>query len=188
MKRILAALVAAVVVGAGFAASASAYTTPKHLNQVASALANRPVKVRCLDAYESSRDTVIQMGAAAYVNYTVEFGRPARPLNYTVFSYPLCKTLIDLKKGRGHLWSADEVVWALMVLVHESGHLRGTQYPLWYDEGLVNCWALRRTSAIGVIWFGLPESVRPLVDAIARRIYLNQPPEYHNVPGCANQR
>lgn len=172
--RYLVALVT--IVAMSLAPAAGGWAKHPSLNEVASWLAGKPVKVRCLDAFESSRDVLISFwGASAYVEFETDgFGHRLGPKDYTVVAHPICD---DLLSHEGP--PTQEYVWAVFVIVHESGHLRGKSFPLWFDEGSVNCWALRRSAAVAQIKFGLDPLEVPEFNRIIWRIYLGQPDEYN---------
>lgn len=173
--RYLAAL-AALVVCLALPGSATPATYHPSLNAVASWLSQRPVKVRCLTKRESEDDYLIGVwGASAYVE--IHEGRPKK---YTVFAYPLCKTLRDVQRGEAEAWTADDVVWAIMVMVHEAGHLRGADWPFWRSEAQVNTWTLKRSFAVAVLRFGIQPEAKRLFNSIAIDIYLGQPKEYRS--------
>jgi hypothetical protein len=160
------------------APSTSAWSSYPTLDATASWLAQRPVTVRCLTKQESLLDPWISgWGAEAYVEITERGG----PEDYAVFAYPWCKVLNAVRVGQAEAWTGWHVVVAILILTHESGHLRGAAG--WKDEALVNCWAVRRAAAVAVLRFGLPTSAIPAINSIASGIYLGQPPEYQR-PGC----
>lgn len=163
----LAALVAVLLL---VPASASAWTSPPSLNAVASWLAQREVTVRCLTKYESERDFVISgFGAAAYVDFAPDGG----PADFTVVGWPWCDVLIHPER-----YGPKRFAIAVLILVHESGHLRGSNFPQWDDEALVNCWAARRAGAVAQLRFGLSTEARPWFEALIWRIYSAQPEAY----------
>jgi len=166
---------------AALASNATSYNRYQQLDDVASWLAGRPVTVRCFTAYESSKDPTISFwGASAYVEIEVdpETKQPIRPKDFTVVAHPICD---DIWASSGV--PTKDFAWAVLVIVHESGHLRGAQFPLWYDEGLVNCWALRRSVAVAQLKFGLlPENV-PLFRKLVYKEFLSQP-DHYNISGC----
>lgn len=168
MRRLIALLGTLAVLIAP--ASAGSWTTPNKLNEVASWLAQRPVTVRCLTKWESDRDFIISgLGAAAYVDFAPDGG----PEDYTVVAWPWCDVLIHPKA-----YGPKRFAIAVLIITHESGHLRGATFPTWDDEASVNCWAARRAGAVAELHFGLPPQARPWFDALIWRIYSGQPPEY----------
>ena len=174
------ALLVAAVVTLLIVSGATAFRTYPTLDATASWLAQRPVEVRCLSKWESEHDPIISFwGAEAYV-FDTEDGRPE---NYTIVAYPWCKVLRALRVGRAEAWSSWHIVVAVLVITHESGHMRGSSFPAWEDEALVNCWATRRAAAVAVLRFGIPETAMPAFNNILAGIYRQQPSEYR-LPGC----
>ena len=181
MRRLFTlALAGAITLALVLADPTGAYKTYPTLDATASWLAQRPVEYRCLSQWESDHDYVISVwGAAAYV----EFAEGGGPEDYAVAAQPWCKVLRALRVGRASAWSAEYVVASVLILVHESGHLRGSSFPYWSNEAIVNCWAVRRAAAVAVLRFRIPESAMPAFNNILADIYRNQPPEYQ-WPGC----
>lgn len=172
--RILALVTVLLALLAG---TARASTTYPELDAVASWLAMRPVEVRCLTQEESDADAnIVIWGAAAYVN--VIDGRPA---DYTVFSYGLCEKLLSvLSNSWKYRYTLSSLGWAVLVIAHESGHLRGHEW--WLSESLTNCWALRHVRYTA-LRFGASEDLALGIRSWAAWWYLRQPPEYQ-LEGC----
>ena len=101
----------------------------------------RPVTVRCLTQQESDEDWVILYGAAAYVEGTFNAKGRWVPFDYSVFMYGICETIEAYQLGEPVLLK--EFAWAVLVLTHESGHLRGWKWAS--DEARTECWAIRHT-------------------------------------------
>lgn len=168
MRRALA--LAGALVALLAPAQASGWAEPVKLSAVASWLAQRPVTVRCLTAWESERDFVIAVaGAAAYVEFAADGG----PEDFTVVAWPWCDVL-----QRPEAYGPKRFATAVLILVHESGHMRGRNFPQWDDEAAVNCWAARRAGAVAELHFGLVPAARPWFDALVWRIYAGQPDVY----------
>lgn len=155
----------------GFAAR---YHPP--LNEVESWLAGKPVKVKCLNERETARDRLTGFwGAAAYV--PIQWNRP---LDYTVFAWPWCHVLLDMQWGVNEWrWDYADRVWAVFVITHEAGHLRGASFPFWRSERQVNIWALKRLYAVAHLKFNVPESEKQAFNRTAISIYLGQPSAYN---------
>lgn len=138
---------------------AKAYATYPVLDETASWIAQRPVEVRCQTKYESENDpTIFFWGAEAYVNVAPEGG----PEYYTVFRHGLCEQLLALHDGSWlGRYKARDVAWAVLVIAHESKHMRGGD--VWTDEAITNCWAIRhvRYTALHLLApFGLSVQLR----------------------------
>lgn len=160
------------------AAPAAAYNTHPGLDATASWLAQRPVAVHCLTAAEAEADIAIQLfGAAAYVETTSD----SRPANHTVFDHGLCEKLLAFQDGswRGR-YSLSAIAWAVFVLTHESGHLRG--WAWWKSEARTNCWALRHVRYTA-LRLGVSDDLSYGIRSWAVYWYRGQPPEYR-LAGC----
>jgi hypothetical protein len=136
-------LVALVAITGALAAPARAFDLYPKLDAVASWLAMRPVHIRCLDEEETAQDPIIQFyGASAYVE-----GREGppwgrwRPKDYSTFAFPICEPLLHMVRGNYDAYPRDELAWSILVLAHESGHLRGHRWAT--SEALTQRWALR---------------------------------------------
>lgn len=174
MRRLLLAALASLLL----AAPAAAYSTHPELDATASWLAQRPVTVRCLTAAEAEADMAIQLfGAAAYVEITPDGG----PENYTVFDHGLCEKLLAVKDDswRGR-YSLSAIAWAVLVLTHESGHLRG--WAWWTSEARTNCWALRHARYVA-LRLGASDDLSYGIRSWAVYWYRKQPPDYR-LAGC----
>lgn len=140
MLRRLCLFLVVVLTALVVASSASPYARNTTIDATASWLAMRPVSVRCLTQKESDEDPVIQWGAAAYViGYSDSDGW--HPLDYSVFSHGICEPLIALQAGDLSGYSVGDLALSILVLTHESGHLRGWRWAA--DEAKTECWAIR---------------------------------------------
>lgn len=149
------------------------------LDSTASWLANgRKVHVRCLTPEESATDWVILSGASAYVEGQEkpwnEQGR-WRPKRFTVFAHGICEALVGLRRANASDYTVEDVAWAVLVLVHESGHLRGHR---WSDsEALTQRWALRHY-VYAAMRLGVPEDAARLLLRYAVTAHRGLPPQY----------
>ena len=152
------------------------YDTPG-LNGIASKLAGRKVTIHCLTPQESAADPIILWGASAYVEGISDpvTGRWV-PFNYAVFAYGQCETLTAIAAGDLSGRDFDSAVWAVMVITHESGHLKGKSWS--YDEAKTQCWALRHMKS--TLWqLGVRDpAVVSFYTAWALDIQKEMPPEY----------
>lgn len=159
------------------AAPAQAFSTHPELDATASWLAQRPAEVRCYTQEEADQDVALTLfGAAAYVDVT-----PDGPSEYTVFSPGLCEKLLSIRDGswRGR-YSLSALAWAVLVLTHESGHLRG--WAWWTSEAKTNCWALRHVRYTA-LRLGASDDLSLGIRSWAVYWYRQQPPEYR-LAGC----
>lgn len=170
-------LVLVIVLLALLAGTARASTTYPELDAVASWLALRPVEVRCLTQEESDADMNIAIwGAAAYVDVI-----DGRPSDYAVFSYGLCEKLLSIIDGSWrYRYTLSSLGWAVLVIAHESGHLRGHDW--WLSESRTNCWALRHVRYTA-LRLGVSDDLALGIRSWALWWYLHQPPEYQ-LEGC----
>jgi hypothetical protein len=173
-------VVAVALLALWLASSASAYWTSPELDSAASWLAQRRVEVRCLTEAESADDFVIASGASAYVDGWFDRRGRWHPVNHTVFGYGVCETLIALLAGEADEFTVSDLAWALLVLTHESGHLRGHRWSA--DEAKTECWAIRHVGYVAAR-FGLDDSARRLIVAYALEHHRALPDVYH-LPGC----
>lgn len=154
------------------------YVDQFHLDKVASWLSHRPVKVYCLTPAAAANNKIIQSGAAAYVVIN-DWGEPQ---NWTIVAPPACH---DAELLLEQPWIGQEdSVWAILVITHESGHMRGGSFPQWDDEGIVNCWAIRRVAAVAQLEFALPPEMAADFSYEAKVIMRHQPRAYRP-SGCA---
>lgn len=131
---IVAIILTVALILAGHSSSAPLYTTYPKIDAVASWLAMRKVEVRCLNTSESTSDIYISSGAEAYVEGIYDKNGVWRPRNYAVFKNGLCEELLQPRR-------VSELAWAILVLTHESGHLRGWSWSA--NEAKTQCWAMR---------------------------------------------
>lgn len=166
-----------------FASPAVAYYQEPGLNGVASVLAGKKVEVRCLTDDEEAADPAIAVeGAEAYVEGWYDFRGRWRPKPYTVFKGEHCDVLFRAAKGDLDGVTLEDFAWSLLVLVHESGHLRGAKWS--GDEAKTQCWAMNHfKSALNQLGFRSPEQHR-LVTWQMVDIHLNQIPPSYQLPGC----
>ncbi len=145
MWRTLALCVAFIVV-LTLAAGATGYQSYRDINQVASWLAQREVRVLCLTDKESRKDPRITWGAEAYVPGNRDPRGNWSPGSITVFRYGHCENILALQSGNAEVRPVEDIVTSVLILTHESGHLRGHRWSR--DEAKVECWAIRHVGAV----------------------------------------
>lgn len=169
-------LLLALVACLALPAQTLAYKEYPYLNAVASWLSQKPVEVRCYTAKESRQDLYIHFwGASAYVLIDEMI---ARPYPYAVFAWPICEDLRSFRAGNAGI--TEDSVWSVLVIVHESGHMRGSSFPFWVLEDRVNVWAIHRAYAVAVLKFGLADNIfaKFAFNRVVLDIYMGQPAGY----------
>ncbi len=169
MKFLVACLAALVLAG-----SAAAWTDNTTLDETASWLAGRPVTVHCLSRAEEAADGTMAI-AYGYVWFN-----GTMPDDHMTVGHDICGPLLRWLKDGVHNTVEWRLALAVMVLTHESGHLRGMR-----DEAVTQCWAIRHVYYVARhLGFGEREArwIRNIalrIDASHNRNY----PEY-DLPGC----
>lgn len=182
MRRYIVSLVVLVAVCLLAAAPALSYSQASALDGIASWLAMRPVEIRCLTKEESEQDSYIAAyGAAAYV-LGEEDERGWHPVNYAVFSYGHCEPLLAYLSGDASAWTLDDVAWAILVLTHESGHLRGHRWSA--SEAQTQCWAMRHYRYVAQRLGVTDPAILSLMVRRALYWHSRMPTEYQ-LRGCA---
>ena len=148
-----------------FASPVYAWTQSSRADEATAWLAQREAYVHCSTVEETENDAVLQV-ALAYV----EKGK-----NYTVYRYGICET-IDHPEN----YLPPEVALAVLVMTHESGHLRDWSW----SEGRTERWALRHFVVATQITLQYTEfQARSLLRyAVAEH---NALPEDYRPPGCS---
>lgn len=155
--------------------AADAQTAPGFINAAASQLAGRTVTVQCQSSEDTLADRYMTPRVYAYVLY-YETDGVVGPGDVAQFRGDVCYALVRLHGGR--LVHIDQAAEALLILAHESGHLRGM-----YGESEAECWALPRvglTARLIAPWL-TPSQTARLVRT-ARGIHRSLAPEYRS--GC----
>ena len=179
MRLRLAAIAA--LIALTLAPSSSAWNKYATLDEVASWLAMRPVYAQCLNKWESERDFVILIeGAAAYVDGMFEQDGRWHPDDHMVVAYPICTWFNGLARGDADGFSANDVAFSVLVVVHESGHLRGWNRKTLVsdDEASTERWALRHVYAVAKR-IGLSDEAAVFVLREAVVFHKRLPEEYH---------
>lgn len=141
---------------------------------MASWLAQRPVQVHCLTQKETDNDEIIVFwGADAYVLGMKDDKGVWRPFDWTVFRHGLCEILLKLEAGQAADVPTEELAWAILVITHESGHLRGWGWSA--NEAKTQCWAMRHFRYVAQR-FGVVDTA-PLV-AAALELHSRMPLNY----------
>ncbi len=103
----------------------------RDLDALASWLAGRPARVVCRDR---SRDPNL---VSAYTPGTFDRRGHWHPGSSIVMDSTYCEALLDLIRHDTRRWYVDTLAQALLLLAHETGHLRG-----WLDESRAQRWGL----------------------------------------------
>ncbi len=153
--------------------STTAWTKPKTMAEVASWLAMRPVYAKCLNRWEAARDfTIVFQDAAAYVEYGTDF---------MVVAPPICEWFAALARGELYDYGVSDVqaAWSVLVLTHESGHLRDWNKATLnsMDEASTERWAMRHVYAV-FSRLGLTHDRSIALLSIVAEIHRSMPDEY----------
>lgn len=154
------------------APSASPFAQNTTIDATASWLAMRPVSIHCLTQEESDEDPTISRGGAAYVIGDTD-SNGWHPGDYSVFMYGLCEPLIALQAGDLSSYSASDLAWSILVLTHESGHLRGWRWS--GSEARTECWAIRHVRYVA--------QRLGVTDPALLRLIVGYALSYHNAMG-----
>lgn len=134
-----------ILVGAVVASPAVAFYEEPGINGVASKLAGRSVEVRCFTEEETLADQVLAWGASGYVEGLYDASGRWWPSTYAVLAYGVCETIFDVVAWDLRGRTLDDASWAILVLVHESGHLKAAKWS--GNESKTQCWALQHYKA-----------------------------------------
>ena len=107
------------------------------LDSLASWLAGRPVGVVCRDR---DRDANL---VSAYTPGAFDRRGRWHPGSEIVMERTYCEALLDLIRHDTRRWYVDTLAQAILLLAHETGHLRG-----WLDESLAQRWGLRNVARV----------------------------------------
>lgn len=133
------------VLALAMASQSVAYYETPGLNGIASQLSGRKVSIHCLSKQEGRKDPVIgSWGASGYVN-GISFGGDWFPDNYATFAPGICEALRAIAANRAERFSLDQIVWATIVITHESGHLKGAKWSA--NEAKTQCWAMKHLAS-----------------------------------------
>ena len=159
-----------------------ASTSPPLLNETVSWLAQRPVTVRCLSPTEAAEDYHLSvLGWLAYVDGRYVNDRFI-PGNVATLTPKVCWPLLAIGRRYSSVYTTSEVALALLVLTHESGHLRGRGW----SEAQTQCWAIRHVGYVARR-LGVSASELPAVLAAALEWDARLPDSYR-LPGCVRPR
>jgi len=143
------------------------------LAAVTSALAGRPVGVRCPGFLAGLVDVRAEAGRVA-------FDAEGRPADHTDLAPDTCRTLAHLSSVDFSCLDAGpcgfrefEAAWAIHTLAHEAQHLRGIS-----NEAIAECYGLQVTADAAVRLGIDPLRARELQAWIYTRGYPNEPDEY----------
>jgi hypothetical protein len=176
-KALALALVAAIA-AVGFAKHEDRLHEQTKLARIASALAGRPVGVRCPSFVGGLVDVHGEAGR-------VSFDGAGRPADETDLSPETCRGLAVLARTdfscvRSHSCGYREfrVAWAAHTLAHEAFHLRGFE-----DEGVTECYAMQNTAFVASRLGVGVKTARALQRWVYTRGFHNEPQDYQS-PGC----
>lgn len=160
--------------------AAFTHTSYREIDSVASWLAMREVSVICQTEEESQKDVVISIwGASAYVDGWFDHRGNWHPSSTSVFAHGICEVLLEVRSGYIRDW--EDSAWAILVLTHEAGHLRGHRWSR--NEAKTECWAIRHfryaAQRLGV---SDPGALSTLV-GFAVRVHRGLSPDYR-LKGC----
>lgn len=109
----------------------------------------------------------MQGGVLGYVKGWRDKHRRWHPGKHAVLRFGLCEAILHPEK-----WTTEETALAVLVLTHESGHLRGHRWSA--DEAKTECWAIRHFRYVATR-LGLDANK---LYPHALRFHLLLPPEY----------
>ena len=141
----------------------------------------RPVYAKCLNAWESSKDFVVAgEQAAAYVEGFYEQDGRWHPDDHMNVAHPICRWFVALARGDARGLDMRDVAFSVLVVTHESGHLRGwDKRTLVSDsEASTQRWALRHVYAVAKR-IGLSNAAAVLVLRYAVQSHMRLPAAYH---------
>ena len=141
--KALAVTLVAAIAAAGFVKHEDRLREQNRLARVASALAGRPVGVRCPGFLSGLVDVHGDAGR-------VRFDANGRPAGYTDLSPDTCRALRRLPHTDFSClqhdacgYTAFDAAWAAHALAHEAFHLRGYE-----DEAVAECYAMQDTAFV----------------------------------------
>jgi hypothetical protein len=164
-------LFAAVPVLALMAMHHEQHVNEDRLAKIASAIAGRPVEVRCPGVVRRLVDVSPNAGS-------VYFDEHGRPSSFTELDNPTCSALNDFAEGGAASGDAPKVARAMHVLAHESFHLAGVR-----NEAEADCFGLQRTAFVAEELGAVADDAQRFAElALAERSRI-APPEYRS-PAC----
>ncbi len=176
-----AASVLSVAFMAILATPAVAYYQEPGLEGVSSRLAGRKVTIECLTPREERRDIYISLGVEAYVTWKTLKGRRIVG-SVARFRGVHCDNLVALMAGDLSGRRFHDVAWSVLVIVHESGHLKGAKWS--FDEAKTQCWAMQKLPA-ALDMLGVPDSFfRDMLIRQIKWIHHNELNGNYQLEGC----
>lgn len=128
------------------AAPAVAYYQEPGINGVASRLAGKKVTVECATPDDQANDANFAIyGVEGYVEGWVDPTGRWHPYPVAYFKDVHCQNLVAALAGDLSGIDIHDLAWSLLVVVHESGHLRGAKWS--GDEAKTECWAMQHARA-----------------------------------------
>jgi hypothetical protein len=176
-KALLLACVAAIL-AVGWIRHEDRIREQDRLAKIASALAGRPVGVRCPSFLGGLVDVRGEAG-------TVRFDASGKPANWTDLAPDTCSELrqfsqVDFSCLDRHAcgFMQFEAGWAAHTLAHETFHLRGFE-----DEGVTECYAMQNTAFVAE-QLGLSANLASALQQwIFAKGFRNEPSDYQS-PLC----
>lgn len=160
--------------------SSAAWTRPASITEVVRWLSMRDdVYAKCLTKRDVESDPIILTGASAYVSGTYDTHGRWRPNNHTVIAPPLCHDFLALQRGRAEGRNAHDLAFAVLVVTHESGHLRDWDRASLdsESESSTERWALRHFYAVARR-IGLTHDAAIFLLGYAVKVHRLLPPSY----------
>ena len=128
------------------AAPAVAYYQEPGINGVTSRLAGKKVVVQCAAPEDQANDANFAVyGVEGYVEGWLDPSGRWHPKPVAYFRDVHCNNLVAGIAGDLSGLTVHDFAWSLLVLVHESGHLRGAKWS--GDEAKTQCWAMQHARA-----------------------------------------
>lgn len=157
-----------VLVGGAFAYQAhrGRIEEQDRLGAIASALANRHVRVHCPGFIKRLTDVSAELG-------TVQFDDNGRPADFTNLSPKVCSELAHFTSR-----SVRDAAEGAQTLAHESMHLRGIR-----DEAVADCYGIQLMSYVAEHLGATPTAAQELADFYYRHVYPWKPEDYVS-PDC----
>lgn len=157
------------LVASSISSAAPSYKSYPQLDEISSWLAMRPTSIHCLTKKEAKSDyNIVERGADAYVDGTYDSKGRWHPGDFAVFNYGLCEQLVKPT-------SVPFFSWAVLVITHESGHLRDATWS--ESEAKTQCWAIRHVRFV-VARMGYDSGIQNLVLSFALKYHKAMSPVY----------
>lgn len=177
------AAVAAMAATTPAPASASATWRSSTVDDVVRWLSMRPAtSARCLTPDEAAADIHIAFGASGYVEGWLDRRGAWHPSKTTVLAPGICEAIEALAAGEADEYTLAELAWAVLVVTHESGHLRGHRWS--GDEARTECWAIRHVGYVAARLGVTSIDARRLLVGAAVDIHRSELGAEYQLPTC----